>query len=114
MTIEEYLRGVTGYAIPQDTLKAILLQSNVVAGTEADSMEERQRDLVTAQCLTICSIAQQGVTSISDKDGDWSHSESHAAPSAAERNAMRTMAAALYAKWNVTPPLHREIRILSF
>lgn len=104
MAIEEYLRGqLRGWEIPDGTMSVFLYKRAVLAGTEVGELDERVVDLLTADMYLWMSMpGKRGTTT--DKDGDWSHSETGDESTQGDRAWFRTMAENLYAKWGEEMP----------
>lgn len=104
MAIEDYLRGqLRGWEIPDGTMSVFLYKRAVLAGTEVGELDERIVDLLTADMYLWMSMpGKRGTTT--DKDGDWSHSETGDESTQSDRAWFRTMAENLYAKWGEEMP----------
>lgn len=99
MSIEEYLKGLTGFEIPDSAIKTILLKRRIDAGTSADSLTEKELDLSTADLYMWCASTPSVKQSTEDADGDWKHVEGGWQTSAYDKREMRAMARELYDKW---------------
>lgn len=76
LTAEDYIRSYLPNANVNDTtMQSVLTDAGIPAGTAADNLSERQKDLGLA--YLIIRIAFNPITSqsVTDKDGDWEHSE---------------------------------------
>jgi hypothetical protein len=99
-TIEDYLRGVVNVGISDAALKSICKRLGITPGTEYDELSEKQVDLSTAWLYVWLSGSPTTSSKISDKDGDWSHSEGGETMSANVLKGYLRMANELFAKWD--------------
>ena len=99
-TIEDYLRGVVNVSISDTALKSICKRLKITPGSEYDSLSEKQVDLSTAWLYVWLSGSPTTSSKISDKDGDWSHSEGGETMSANVLKGYLKMANELFAKWD--------------
>lgn len=68
MTALEFFQGQFSYPVPSAVVEAAMLQRGVVGDTEAGELEQRERDLVLADLLTIISRSSQGYTNTTGTD----------------------------------------------
>ena len=99
-TIEDYLRGVVNVSISDTALKSICKRLKITPGSEYDILSEKQVDLSTAWLYVWLSGSPTTSSKISDKDGDWSHSEGGETMSANVLKGYLKMANELFAKWD--------------
>lgn len=99
MTIEEYLRGLVYYDVPDSTLRSILFKRKVAEGADVDTLEERDLDLCLAEVYMWCASTPSSKNNTEDSDGSWKHTEGGWQTSAYDKRQMRTMALDLFKKW---------------
>lgn len=99
-TIEDYLRGVVNVSISDAALKSICKRLGITPGSGYDSLSEKQVDLSTAWLYVWLSGSPTTSSKVSDKDGDWSHSEGGETMSANVLKGYLKMANELFAKWD--------------
>ena len=99
MTIEEYLRGLVYYEIPDATLRSILYKRNVADGEDVSALTERDMDLCLAEVYMWCASTPSSRNNTEDADGNWKHIEGGWQTSAYDKRQMRSMALDLFKKW---------------
>lgn len=102
-TVEEYIRGLSSNAnVSENTVKGVLADAGVTAGTLYSELTEKDRDLCQAYFyirLAMNPIQSQRVT---DKDGDWEHSEGSEHWSPLQMQQFLLLARDLLKKWGIT------------
>jgi len=100
ITIEQYLLGKTGYDIDSDALQSIYVDRGISSGnTPVTDIDQKTRDLATADLYLRCAATPGSSSSIREKDGDWSHERTGQKSDAWGKGKLIDMANALYAKW---------------
>jgi len=100
ITIEQYLLGKTGYDIDSDALQSIYVDRGISSGnTPVADIDQKTRDLATADLYLRCAATPGSSSSIREKDGDWSHERTGQKSDAWGKGKLIDMANALYAKW---------------
>lgn len=100
ITIEQYLLGKTGYDIDSDALQSIYVDRGIPSGdTPVTDIDQKTRDLATADLYLRCAATPGSSSSIREKDGDWSHERTGQKSDAWGKGKLIEMANALYAKW---------------
>lgn len=100
ITIEQYLLGKTGYDIDSDALQSIYVDRGIPSGdTPVTDIDQRTRDLATADLYLRCAATPGSSSSVREKDGDWSHERTGQKSDAWGKGKLIDMANALYAKW---------------
>lgn len=104
MTVEEYLGGLLrGWEIPDASMRVFLHKRQVPSGTDVSELDDKTKDLLTADLYFWMSMpGKRGTTT--DKDGDWSHSETGDESTMSDRAWFRTMAENIYAKYGEELP----------
>lgn len=106
-TIEQYLRGkVRNISVTDDALLTILADASLKAGTitsgaEVSALSEKQVDLATAFLYVWIAGSPTTSEKVSDKDGDWSHSEGGEQMSANVLNRFLRMANDIFEKYGL-------------
>ncbi len=104
-TAEEYIQSISPNAnVSESTVKGILIDAGIEAGTDATKLTEKQKDLALAYLLI--RLAFNPVTSqkVTDKDGDWEHSEGNEQWSKSQLMQFLILARDLLKKWGITDP----------
>jgi len=102
-TVEDYIRGLSSNAsVSEETVKGVLADAGIQAGTSFDSLTEKQKDLSQAYFyirLAMNPIQSQRVT---DRDADWEHSEGSEQWSPLQMQQFLLLARDLLKKWGIT------------
>lgn len=103
VTAEEYIQSISPNAnVSESTVKGILIDAGIDAGTPATELTEKQKDLALAYLLiriVFNPIMSQKVT---DRDGDWEHSEGSEQWARSQLLQFLILARDLLAKWGIT------------
>lgn len=106
ITIEQYLKGkVRNMTVTDDALITILTDAGkktggkIDADADVDSLSEMQLDLATAYLYVWIAGSPTMSEKVSDKDGDWSHSEGGEQMSANVLNRFLRMANEIFDKY---------------
>ena len=105
LTIEQYLRGkVRNINVTDDALLTILADASkkagaITSGAEVSTLSEKQLDLATAFLYVWIAGSPTMSEKLSDKDGDWSHSEGGEQMSANVLNRFLRMANDIFEKY---------------
>ena len=114
ITIEDYLLGKTGYDIDTVALQSIYVDRGIPSGdTPITDIDQKTRDLATADLYLRCAATPGSSKSFTDKDGDWSYSETGQKSDAWGKGKLIEMANQLYDKWG-EECFDDKIRIESF
>ena len=114
ITIEDYLLGKTGYDIDSDALKSIYVDRGIPSGdTPVADIDQKTRDLSTADLYLRCAATPGSSTSIKEKDGDWSHEVTGQKSDAWGKGKLIDLANQLYAKWG-EKSLDKKAKMVSF
>lgn len=97
-TVETWLRGMVDFDFSPEALAAILFNRGIEAGTAADSLTEKQRDLCYADILMYA--AGSSVKASGEYISDNGYQLQKSAKNVFDRKAMRDQAMRLYAKWD--------------
>lgn len=103
MTVEDYIRGIAPNAnVSENAVTGILIDAGIAAGTPAAELTERQKDL--AMAYLYIRIASNPILSqkVTDKDGDWEHSEGSEQWSKSQLSQFLILARNLLSKWGIS------------
>lgn len=106
-TVEEKLRGKCMIALTDENLKSICDDAGVKLGSEWDSLTEKQKDMSMAWMYVTLATSPSTSNKISDKDGDWSHSEGGVSISKDQLKSYLKIANALFEKWG-EPTINKD------
>jgi hypothetical protein len=103
ITAEEYIKSISPNAnISESTVKGILIDAGIEAGTPATELTEKQKDLALAYLLIRIAFNPIQSQSVTDKDGDWEHSEGSEQWSKSQLMQYLILARDLLKKWDIT------------
>lgn len=103
VTAEEYIKSISPSAnISESTVKGILIDASIDAGTPATELTEKQKDLALAYLLIRIAFNPIMSQKVTDKDGDWEHSEGSEQWSRSQLLQYLILARDLLAKWGIT------------
>ena len=103
VTAEEYIQTLSPSAgISESTVKGILIDAGIVAGTPATELTEKQKDLALAYLLIRIAFNPLMSRKVTDKDGDWEHSEGSEQWSPSQLMQFLILARDLLKKWGIT------------
>jgi len=108
-TVEEYIESISPNAnVSESTIKGILIDAGIDAGTPATDLTEKQKDLALAYLLIRIAFNPIMSQKVTDKDGDWEHSEGSEQWSRPQLMQFLILARDLLAKWGIS-----DIRVAS-
>lgn len=102
-TAEEYIQSLSPNAnVSESTMSGVLADAGIKAGTAFETLTEKQKDL--AQAYLFIRFASNPIQSqrVSDKDGDWEHSEGSEQWSRSQMQQFLLLARDLLKKWGIT------------
>lgn len=103
VTAEEYVQSISPNAnVSESTVKGILIDAGIEAGTPATELTERQKDLALAYLLIRIAFNPVMSQRVTDRDGDWEHSEGSEQWSRSQLLQFLILARDLLAKWGIT------------
>lgn len=103
ITAEEYIQSISPNAnVSESTMKGVLIDAGIDAGTPATDLTDRQKDLAHAYLLIRISFNPLTSQSVTDKDGDWEHSEGSEQWSRVQLLQFLRLARTLLSKWGIT------------
>jgi len=103
ITAEEYVKSISPNAnISESTIKGILIDAAIEEGTPATELTEKQKDLSLAYLLIRIAFNPIMSQKVTDRDGDWEHSEGSEQWSRSQLQQFLILARDLLAKWGIT------------
>lgn len=99
-TAEDYVLGCVNFAIPQEAADYILGERNIEAEKPYDELEKKDRELLKADLYVWICMGPSKVSSTSDSDNGWSHSEGGYTLSDDDKDRMLAFAKAIYEKYD--------------
>ena len=103
VTAEEYIQSISPNAnVSESTVKGILIDAGIEAGTPAIELTEKQKDLALAYLLIRIAFNPIQSQRVTDKDGDWEHTEGSEQWSRSQLLQFLVLARNLLAKWGIT------------
>ena len=103
VTAEEYVQSISPNAnVSESTVKGILIDAGIDAGTPATELTEKQKDLALAYLLIRIAFNPIMSQRVTDRDGDWEHSEGSEQWSRPQLLQFLILARDLLAKWGIT------------
>lgn len=103
VTAEEYVQSISPNAnVSESTVKGILIDAAIDAGTPATELTEKQKDLALAYLLIRIAFNPLMSQKVTDKDGDWEHSEGSEQWSRSQLLQFLILARDLLSKWGIT------------
>lgn len=105
-TALDYINGLfSGMSISDAIIANVLLKTGVDPEVSMWDLNERERDLIYAYLILYLAPSSGSSQRVTDRDGDWEHSESTSAWSYSDRSNLMRIARALLAKWGVEDEL---------
>ena len=102
ITAEEYIQALSPNAnISESTLKSILIDASIDSDTPATDLTEKQKDLALAYLLIRIAFNPLMSRKVTDKDGDWEHSEGSEQWSRSQLMQFLILARDLLKKWGI-------------
>jgi hypothetical protein len=103
ITAEEYVKSISPNAsVSESTIQGILIDAGIEAGTPAAELTERQKDLALAYLLIRIAFNPIQSQRVTDKDGDWEHTEGSEQWSKSQLMQYLILARDLLAKWGIS------------
>lgn len=103
LTADEYVASLSPNAnISESTVTGILIDAGIEPGTPALELSPKEKDLALAYCLIRMAFNPIQSQRVSDKDGDWEHSEGSEQWSKSQLMQFLILARDLLAKWGIT------------
>ena len=105
-TAIEYINGLfPGVAITESIISNILFKTGIDPDVSSYDLTERERDLAYAYLILYLQPGMGTSQSVTDRDGDWEHSEKVSSWTYQDRVGLWRIAKALFDKWGVEDEL---------
>ena len=105
ITAENYIESISPNAnVSENTINGVLIDACIEPGTPATDLTEKQKDLALAYLLIRIAFNPVQSQRVTDRDGDWEHSEGSEEWSKSQLMQFLILARDLLAKWNITDP----------
>ncbi len=103
ITAEDYIRSISPNAnVSESTINGILIDAGIEPGAAAIELTEKEKDLALAYLLIRIAFNPIQSQKVTDRDGDWEHSEGSEQWSKSQLMQYLILARDLLAKWGVT------------
>ncbi len=105
-TVTDYIRGFfPGMSITDTIITNILFKTGVDSDMSQYELDERQRDLIYAYLILYLAPGSGSSQRVTDRDGDWEHTESTSTWTYSQRSELLRIARMLLKKWGVEDEL---------
>ena len=102
-TAEEYIRSLSpGANVSESTIAGILIDAGIDPETYVVDLTEKQKDLALAYLLIRIAFNPVMSQRVTDRDGDWEHSEGSEQWSKSQLMQFLILARDLLAKWGIS------------
>lgn len=102
-TAEEYIRSLSpGANVSESTVAGILIDAGIDPETYVVDLTEKQKDLALAYLLIRIAFNPVMSQRVTDRDGDWEHSEGSEQWSKSQLMQFLILARDLLAKWGIS------------
>ena len=99
-SIYNYLKGIVGFNIPDDSLNVILLKRGVDFNADISDLTTEMKDLLYADVLIFGATMPSVYGNVNDSDGGWSHQEGSSTINAADKKRFESIANDIYKRYN--------------
>lgn len=99
-TAEDYIFGCVNFAVPEEAVKHLLDERGIEPGTPLSDLDKKTRELLKADLYVWICMGPSKVSSTSDSDNGWSHSEGGYTLSDEDKDRMLKYAKAIYEKYD--------------
>lgn len=98
-TIEDYLRGCVGFDVEDNAINTILIDRELLPGTDVMGLDRRTKELCKADLYMWCASTPSVKGSVEDSHGVWKHKEGGTESSAFDKRNLRQMANDIYKRY---------------
>lgn len=112
ITIEEYLRGMVGFDVPDSTLSVIRINRHISKGSDINALDQKTKDLSFADLLMWASTNPSSYTGEKQSDGGWTQTGASKTLTASDKRAYRDQAMEIYKQYN-DPRYSSKIKIIN-
>lgn len=103
LTVEDYIRSlIPNASVNDNTVDGVLIDVGIDKSMRAVELTEREKDLMLAYLLIRISFSPLTSQKVTDRDGDWEHSEGSEQWSRSQLMQFMILARNLLAKWGIT------------
>ena len=100
-----YIRSLApNVNVSENTLAGVLLDAGIDESTPAAYLTPKQKDLAFAYLLIRLAFSPMTSQKVTDKDGDWEHTEGSEQWSKDQLRDMLRLAGSLLSKWGIEDP----------
>jgi hypothetical protein len=105
-TAIDYINGLfPNVGISESIITNILFKTGIDPDTQVYDLTEKERDLAYAYLILFLMPGSGSSRSVTDRDGDWEHSEKVSSWTYADRAGLWRIAKALLEKWGIEDEL---------
>lgn len=105
-TVLDYIKGlIPGVVVSDAVLSNIIFKTGINIDAPLYDLTEMQRDLAYAYLILFTAPGMGSSQKVTDRDGDWEHSESTSSWSYSDRQRLWLIARALLKKWGIEDEL---------
>lgn len=105
-TTIEYIKGLfPNVTITDSIISNILFKTGIDSSVSPENLTEKERDLAYAYLILYLLPGAGASKSVTDRDGDWEHSERVSSWTYSDRAGLWRIAKALFDKWGVEDEL---------
>lgn len=97
--IEVWLRGCVGFEVEDNAINTILIDREIVPGTNVFTLDKRTKELCKADLYMWCASTPSVKGSVEDANGTWKHKEGGTESSAFDKRNLRAMANDIYKRY---------------
>ncbi|EJW95612.1 hypothetical protein EVA_16294 [gut metagenome] len=97
--IEAWLRGCVGFEVEDNAINTILIDREIVPGTNVLTLDKRTKELCKADLYMWCASTPSVKGSVEDANGTWKHKEGGTESSAFDKRNLRAMANDIYKRY---------------
>lgn len=103
LTVADYIRSlIPNASVNDNTVDGVLIDVGIDKSMRAVELTEREKDLTLAYLLIRISFSPLTSQKVTDRDGDWEHSEGSEQWSRSQLMQFMILARNLLAKWGIT------------
>lgn len=112
VTIEDYLRGLVAFDVPDSALNSIRVFRNISKGADVVELSQRQKDLAYADLLMWASSNPSSYTGEKQSDGGWSQTGASKTLTATDKRRFEDQARSIYKQYG-DPRYSSSIKIVN-
>jgi hypothetical protein len=115
MPVAEWMRGLLGFRIPDESIASVLAKRNVDGSAPLSAIEQREAELLRADLFVWCCLAPSTGQVVEDADGNWRHREGGYSLAPRDKDGYLAMANSVYKKYGEdVVRVRRPIKIIHF